>query len=60
MAVDEQDVAGEDRPVRGHIGQRVAAGMRRADLDQLDGLGAHLPGRAAAEGGVRQPGFDAG
>ena len=35
-AVDEQDVAGEDRPGVGHVDDRVALRVRRADLDQLD------------------------
>ena len=45
-AADEQDVAGEDRPGVGHVGERVAAGVRRADLDQLDAPGRRRRGRA--------------
>ena len=36
--VDEQDVAGVYDPVHRHIDQRIATGMRRADIDQLHRL----------------------
>ena len=52
-AADEQDVAGEDRPGVGHVGEHVAAGVGRADLDQLDRATADVEVEAAVEGARR-------
>jgi hypothetical protein len=45
----KQDIARKDDPVRRNVNKNVALGVRRADLEQLDGLLAHLKGQAAIE-----------
>ena len=42
----EEDVAGEQHPLGGHVHERVAARVRRADLDQLQLALAHAAGSA--------------
>ena len=48
-ALDEQDVAGEHRGGVGHVRDRVAGGVRRAELDQLDDAIADAQLAAAGE-----------
>ena len=58
-ASDEQDVAGVDRLRVGDVGERVAGGVGRADLDQLDDTAADLELEPAVERAGRQRELDA-
>ena len=53
-ALDEQDVAGEQHAGLGHVGERVAARVRRPDLDEVDAATADGQRVAAGERVGRQ------
>ncbi len=58
-AADEQDVTGVDRGAVGNVDDRVAGGVGRADLDQLDAAAAHVEIETALEHSRRWHEFDA-
>ena len=57
-AADEQDVAGVDRRRVGHVGERVAAGVGGADLDQLDDASTDVELQPTVERAIREPRLD--
>ena len=57
---DEQNVAGEHGGCVGHVGDGVASGVGRADLDQLDETTTHLDVETVVESARRRCEFDAG
>ena len=59
MALDEQDVAGEDGPVFGDMDHRIAAGMSRADIDEFKSLGTQAQAQLPVERSRRQCRHDA-
>jgi len=54
MALDEENVAGEDRPVRRHMDEHVARRVRGADMHHLHRLRADLPRELRLEDRRRQ------